>query len=79
MTAEHGPTVGPDDDGVAGPLWTIIRQGHTVRGWPWFVIRKRGGLVERVTIHGARNTPEDTAAVIARRVASMKRVVDPYD
>lgn len=47
---DAGPTVGPDELGPAGPAWTITGAGHTRRGRPWFVLRKRGGLRARITL-----------------------------
>ena len=66
------PTVEGDGLGPPGPAWTILSRGYTTRGWPWFVVRKRGGAVRRITVAGWEATTEGVAAAILRAVASMR-------
>ena len=73
-----GPTVGPDEHGAAGPAWIVTADGHTTRGWRWFVIRKRGGFRRRVTLAPGENTPQGAVAAIDRHVASMPTKEHPW-
>lgn len=68
---DHGPTVGPDLLGPAGPAWIITAAGHTGRGWPWFIVRRRGGRTVRVNLHAARATDTEALLAIEAAVASL--------
>lgn len=68
---DAGPGVGPDHLGPAGPAWTIEAAGQTVRGWPWFVIRKRGGRRVRVNVHAGSARTDDIVLAIEAAVASL--------
>lgn len=70
----HGPDIGPDQHGPAGPAWTITRSGHTGWGWPWFVLRVRGGRTARVTVAGPSADEDTIREIIDARVARMRQV-----